>query len=101
MNEYTDAIGRKLPCYQITRDGFAFLTMGFTGQRAAQFKEAYITAFNQMELALIKPVDTSTAAHNAHVVYLYMSKIHRVTCLKSIAYGWRNFIRCWWPLNPR
>lgn len=40
---------RKLPCYQITRDGFAFLAMGFTGKRAAQFKEAYINAFNQME----------------------------------------------------
>ncbi|EKK7110066.1 Rha family transcriptional regulator, partial [Escherichia coli] len=26
---------RKLPCYQITRDGFAFLAMGFTGKRAA------------------------------------------------------------------
>ena len=42
------ATGRKLHCYQITRDGFAFLAMGFTGKRAAQFKEAYINAFNQM-----------------------------------------------------
>ncbi|ENS1310094.1 Rha family transcriptional regulator, partial [Escherichia coli] len=25
LSEYTDASGRKLPCYQITRDGFAFL----------------------------------------------------------------------------
>ncbi|EEW2009201.1 Rha family transcriptional regulator [Escherichia coli] len=69
---------RKLPCYQITRDGFAFLAMGFTGKRAARFKEAYITAFNQMEQALIGKVDTSCVAHNAHVVYLYMAEIHRV-----------------------
>lgn len=69
---------RKLPCYQITRDGFAFLAMGFTGKRAAQFKEAYINAFNQMEQALIGKVDTSCVAHNAHVVYLYMAEIHRV-----------------------
>ncbi|HAK5377514.1 TPA: Rha family transcriptional regulator, partial [Salmonella enterica] len=48
-SEYTDVSGRKLPCYNITRDGFAFLAMGFTGKRAAQFKEAYINAFNQME----------------------------------------------------
>ncbi|HGP0793512.1 TPA: Rha family transcriptional regulator [Salmonella enterica subsp. diarizonae serovar 53:z10:z35] len=47
--EYTDDQGKKRPCYQITRDGFAFLAMGFTGKRAAQFKEAYINAFNQME----------------------------------------------------
>lgn len=69
---------RKLPCYQITRDGFAFLAMGFTGKRAAQLKEAYINAFNQMEQALIGKVDTSCVAHNAHVVYLYMAEIHRV-----------------------
>lgn len=69
---------RKLPCYQITRDGFAFLAMGFTGKRAARFKEAYINAFNQMEQALIGKVDTSCVAHNAHVVYLYMAEIHRV-----------------------
>ena len=43
---------RKLPCYQITRDGFAFLATGFTGKRAARFKEAYINAFNQMERSL-------------------------------------------------
>ncbi|ECY3258986.1 peptidase [Salmonella enterica subsp. enterica serovar Alachua] len=78
VSEYTDATGRKLPCYQITRDGFAFLAMGFTGKRAAQFKEAYITAFNRMEKALATTVDTSSAANNAHVVYLYLSEIHRV-----------------------
>lgn len=48
-SEYTDATGRKLPCYRITRDGFVFLAMGFTGKEAAQWKEAYITAFNKLE----------------------------------------------------
>jgi Rha family phage regulatory protein len=38
--------------YRITRDGFVFLAMGFTGSKAAQFKEAYINAFNQMEKQL-------------------------------------------------
>lgn len=52
LNEYTDSIGRKLPAYRITRDGFVFLAMGFTGKEAAAWKEAYITAFNQMEAEL-------------------------------------------------
>ncbi|EAQ4226293.1 peptidase [Salmonella enterica] len=69
---------RKLPCYQITRDGFAFLAMGFTGKRAAQFKEAYINAFNQMEKQLSKPSVLSDAAHNARVLYSYISSIHQV-----------------------
>lgn len=32
----------------ITRDGMAYLVMGFTGKQAAEFKEAYINAFNWM-----------------------------------------------------
>jgi len=35
--------------YDLTRDGFVFLVMGFTGREAAKFKEAYILAFNRME----------------------------------------------------
>lgn len=40
------------PMYEITRDGFVFLCMGFTGQQAAVWKERYIEAFNQMERTL-------------------------------------------------
>ena len=78
LSEYTDASGRKLPCYQITRDGFAFLAMGFTGKRAARFKEAYINAFNQMEKLLSKPSTLSDAADNASVLYSHLSVIHKV-----------------------
>ncbi|EFM2297728.1 peptidase [Escherichia coli] len=69
---------RKLPCYQITRDGFAFLGMGFTGKRAARFKEAYINAFNLMEKQLSKPAVPSDVAHNASVLCSYISSIHQV-----------------------
>lgn len=50
--EYTDPTGRKLPMYTMTRDGFTFLVMGYRGKKAAQFKEAYIKAFNRMEKEL-------------------------------------------------
>jgi Rha family phage regulatory protein len=36
----------------MTRDGFSFLAMGFTGKKAATFKEDFINAFNKMEAAL-------------------------------------------------
>ena len=42
----------KSPAYELTRDGFTFLAMGFTGKQAAQWKEAYILAFNCMESEL-------------------------------------------------
>lgn len=47
--EYIDAKGEKRPAYQITKNGFVFLVMGFTGKRAAAFKEAYIAEFDRME----------------------------------------------------
>ncbi|CEO39096.1 Rha family transcriptional regulator [Photobacterium kishitanii] len=40
--------------YQMTKDGFMFLVMGFTGKRAAAVKEAYINAFNLMVEQLTK-----------------------------------------------
>ncbi|SBS28881.1 Phage regulatory protein Rha (Phage_pRha) [Marinomonas spartinae] len=52
LAEYKDEQDKTRPMYRITRDGFVFLAMGFTGSKAAQFKEAYINAFNQMEKQL-------------------------------------------------
>ena len=49
LSEFTDPTGRKLPMYRMTRDGFTFLCMGFTGKEAARWKVAYIEAFNRME----------------------------------------------------
>lgn len=40
---------RKYPYYNLTRDGFSLLAMGFTGKKALQFKIAFINAFNEME----------------------------------------------------
>jgi len=41
--------GKKYPKCLLTKDGFTFLAMGYRGKKAAAFKEAYITRFNQME----------------------------------------------------
>ena len=44
--------GNEYPMYEITKDGFVFLVMGYTGKKAAEFKEAYIKKFNEMEAEL-------------------------------------------------
>lgn len=36
-------------CYNLTRDGFSLLVMGFTGKKALEWKLKYIEAFNLME----------------------------------------------------
>lgn len=40
---------RKYPYYNLTRDGFSLLAMGFTGKEALQWKILFIDAFNEME----------------------------------------------------
>jgi len=46
----------------MTRDGFVFLAMGFTGKEAAQWKEAYIKAFNEMEAEIARQQQAKQAA---------------------------------------
>jgi Rha family phage regulatory protein len=50
--EYRDAKGERRPMFRISRDGFSFLAMGFTGKEAGQWKERFISAFNAMERTL-------------------------------------------------
>lgn len=46
---YVNDQGRQQPCIRMTRDGFTFLAMGFTGKEAAYWKERFIEAFNALE----------------------------------------------------
>lgn len=45
----TDRVDRS---FNISKDGFTLLAMGWTGAKALRFKIAYIAAFNEMEAAL-------------------------------------------------
>lgn len=53
QSDYLNAQNHKQPMYYITRDGFTLLVMGYTGEKAMRFKEAYINQFNAMEKALV------------------------------------------------
>lgn len=44
--------GKEYPMYEMDRDGFSLLVMGFTGEKALQWKIKYIEAFNAMETEL-------------------------------------------------
>lgn len=44
--------GKDYPMYVMNRDGFSLLVMGFTGEKALQFKLDFIAAFNEMEQKL-------------------------------------------------
>ncbi|MBF0324225.1 MAG: Rha family transcriptional regulator [Alphaproteobacteria bacterium] len=52
LSEYIDEQGKLQPCYDVNRDGFLLLTMGYTGKTALRMKLAYMGRFNAMEAAL-------------------------------------------------
>lgn len=52
QSSYLNEQNHKQPMYYITRDGFTLLAMGYTGEKAMKFKEAYIKQFNAMERML-------------------------------------------------
>lgn len=71
------AVNRDSRSYKITKDGFVFLVMGFTGKKAAAFKEAYIAEFNRMEAtlhdrAIPAPAEPSPAERDAYNVQCLM-----------------------------
>lgn len=52
-----DLTGETTSHFEMTKDGFTFLAMGFTGETAGRFKEAFIARFNAMEAGLRSMVD--------------------------------------------
>lgn len=52
---YLDNYNRQMPKYNLTKKGFSFIVMGFTGLKASQFKEAYIEKFEELENQVKQP----------------------------------------------
>ena len=66
-SDYKDKYGRSQPCFEINRDGFMLLVMGFTGAEALRTKLAFIEAFDMMEEELKR---LSAASQITDPVYL-------------------------------
>lgn len=79
-SEYTDPTGRKLAEYLLTKDGVVMLIMGYTGESAMKFKEAYIKRFNEME-AMLKEQQNKTEV----VDYKLEDKLRSTTLILQIA----------------
>ncbi|WP_303997113.1 Rha family transcriptional regulator [Megamonas hypermegale] len=66
---YTDEKGEQRPMYLMDRDGFCFLVMGFTGEKADKWKLDFIDAFNAME-AKLNQQQQSTLAYDKYISLL-------------------------------
>lgn len=56
MNELPQGGSQKSEYYEMTKDGFSFLVMGYTGAKAGEFKERFINELNRRE-SLLKDDD--------------------------------------------
>lgn len=64
-SNYVDIQCKDRPMYIMNRDGFTLLAMGFTGQKALQFKLDYIDAFNKMEQTIRNTRNLPSSADTA------------------------------------
>ena len=83
------ANGKPEPVIQMTKDGFMFLVMGFTGHKAAEVKEAFIAAFNDMAEFIRN--QANGALRRWEVAYLEYrhDQDHASRCGKDLS-GWKN-----------
>lgn len=51
-SSYKDSIGRKLPCYLLTKKGCDMVANKMTGEKGVLFTAAYVTAFEEMQKRL-------------------------------------------------
>ena len=65
-----DSYGRPQPAYELDRDGFTLLAMGFTGKTALTFKMKYIDAFNAAEKALLGATSLTPQMQIANAILL-------------------------------
>ena len=84
---YTDKQGKMKKAYEVTRNGFTLLAMGYTGEKAMKFKIAYINAFDAMENALTQQRISREKKYFNHKGELYAKKHEKETNIKSI-YSW-------------
>jgi Rha family phage regulatory protein len=57
--EFHDKARKEVRLFDMSRDGFTLLAMGFTGKTALAFKVRYIEEFNRMEVQLRAHVETA------------------------------------------
>lgn len=74
---YLDEQGKPRKMVEMNRLGFDFLVLGFTGKKAALFREAYVQRFHAMEAELVKKTNEieRLARFPEHMPYLNVLEI--------------------------
>jgi Rha family phage regulatory protein len=71
---YLNEQKHEMPEYLLTRDGFTIIAMGYNGEKAMRFKEAYIAAFDEMERRLSQPFSIESLVANPQLLLALLTK---------------------------
>ncbi|WP_052137682.1 Rha family transcriptional regulator [Campylobacter sputorum] len=88
-DNYFDKKGEQRRMYNLTKDGFSLLVMGFTGEKAYRWKVEFIKAFNTLldenkrlkfslytnKIANLEMIAKDTATHHLNVINGYKSQL--------------------------
>ncbi|QKS71935.1 Rha family transcriptional regulator [Paenalkalicoccus suaedae] len=74
-SEYQNKQGRKMPMYILTYEGFVFIAMAYTGSKATELKEAFISDFSNRLNAV--------ESNSEHVQQLESAYIDSITLRSS------------------
>lgn len=83
------ANGKPEPVIQMTKDGFMFLVMGFSGQKAARVKESFIAAFNEMGEFIRMQADGAMRRWEVAYLEYRHDHSHASRCGKDLAH-WKG-----------
>lgn len=97
-SEYKDETGKSNTLYTLTKNAFVLLAMGFTGEKAMQFKIAYIEAFDKMQNELFGKTEFSIEQD------LTLSTVADRNPLDKLVKVWakqtnQRFNECWRQVN--
>lgn len=81
--------GKPQKFYQMTKDGWMFLVMGFSGEKADLIKEQFIEAFNWMTSQLTQVFQSKWTRYN-HIVGYRESRRQQVSCSARDMNTWKN-----------
>lgn len=79
-----DGAMRKMPMYELTRDAFVLIVMGFTGKKALQWKINYINAFNRMEAELQRSESRDIIQGDGHSLLIHFDKNHQISFTEKV-----------------
>lgn len=75
-SSYNNKQGRVMPMFIVTFDGFSMLAMGYSGDKAMQFKERYINEFNRTRLILESQQNTLLSTEQKQLKLAVATLIH-------------------------